>query len=112
MAGNLDDAIDVLETAHAFHPLDLETTYALADGLFARSQKAGDVAAQQAAWERARALALSIVDAAPAHTEAATLLGALRNNEPQKKDTSFPWGVVAAIAVALVALGIALAVLF
>lgn len=103
MAGALDDAIDVLETAHAFHPLDLEVGYALADALFARSQKGGELPARQAEWERARAVALSIVDAAPAHAEAATLLNAIKNNEPQSKDTSVPWGVILGIVAVLAA---------
>lgn len=113
MAGNLHEAIDTLETAHAFHPLDLETTYALADALFALSQRPGDLAEQQATWARARDLARAVIDAAPAHGEAATLLGAIKNNEPQAKDTSVPWNLIIAIVVgiAVVAAGIALLLL-
>src|SRR3990172_5921025 len=39
-AGNLDEAIDQLETAWAFNPLDVEIAYLLADGLYTRSQRA------------------------------------------------------------------------
>lgn len=104
MAGNLDAAIDTLETAHAFHPLDLEVTYALADGLFTLSQKSGvEIHAQEAAWQRAKALCMQVIDAAPAHTEAAVLLKAITNNQPSAKDASVPWGVVLGIVVALAA---------
>jgi tetratricopeptide (TPR) repeat protein len=112
MAGALDEAVDVLETAHAFHPLDLEVSYALADALYAQSQKAGEAPVRQTEWERARAIALSIVDAAPAHAEAATLLNAIKNNEPTKKDTSIPWGVIFGIAAALAAVAGLLAWIF
>jgi hypothetical protein len=102
MAGNLDEAIDTLETAHAFHPMDLEVTHALADALFSRSQKTGvDIAQQEAEWMRAKGLTMSVVEAAPAQAEAAVLLKAIANNQPSAKDTSIPWGVIIGIGVAI-----------
>src|SRR6187549_1703300 len=38
-AGNLDQAIEELDFAHAFNPLDVEIMFMLADGLFTRSQR-------------------------------------------------------------------------
>ncbi len=109
MAGSIDAAIDVLETANAFHPLDVEVSYALADALFARSQKAAfALAKRQGEWQRAKALATSVVEIAPAHIDAAVLLKAITNNEPVHAPSSnTPWGLVvgavAAVGLAVVA---------
>jgi len=80
-SGNLDDAIHELELGFGFNPLDLEIMYMLADGLYTRSQKTND----QGEWERAKDLCLRLVEIAPAHKEAASLLNAINNNAPDKK---------------------------
>lgn len=100
-AGNLDDAIEQLETAWAFNPLDVEVAFLLADGLFTRSQRGGD--ARQEEWRRALDLCRRVIEVAPAHAEAPTLLNAIRNNDPSTKNSGVPVGL---IAVAIVVVGI------
>lgn len=106
-AGNLDLAIEKLETAWTFNPLDVEVAFLLADGLYTRSQRGGGEA--QAEWQRALQLCQRVVEVAPAHTEAPALLNAIRNHDPSKASRGVPVGLIA-IALALAA-GIVLAVL-
>lgn len=92
-AGSLDAAIEELETAWAFNPLDVEVMYMLADGLHARSRKTKDEAQRQRALE----LATRVLEIAPAHGEAPALLTAIRNDDPAKRgDDAFPvaWVIV------------------
>ena len=91
----VDEAIEELETVHAFNPLDADGTLMLADALFVRARKKAD--AQELV--RARQLCLEVIQAAPANTDAAALLNAIKNNpaETQKAST----GVVVAIALAI-----------
>ncbi len=110
-AGNLDLAIDELETGWVFNPLDVEIAYQLADGLFTRSQRGG--AQRQEEWQRALDLCKRVLEIAPAHAEALALLNAIRNNDPAKKPTGAPVLLIAiAIAVVAAALVGALAWLF
>ncbi len=105
-SGNLDDAIRELELGFGFNPLDLEIIYMLADGLHTRSQKSGDAAE----WARAKDLCLRVIEAAPAHAEAPSLLNAINNNDPAKKsDNSAPIAVLVGVGVFVVILiGLAL----
>ncbi|MBI1949295.1 MAG: tetratricopeptide repeat protein [Deltaproteobacteria bacterium] len=105
-AGNLDEAIEQLETAWAFNPLDVEVAFLLADGLFTRAQKGGDV--RQEEWQRALDLCRRVIEVAPAHGEAPALLNAIRNNDPSKKSTGVPVGLIAAaiVVVGVVVLGL------
>ena len=104
---NLDLAIEELETAWTFNPLDVEVAFLLADGLYTRSQRGG--AEAQAEWQRALQLCQRVVEVAPAHAEAPALLNAIRNHDPAKASRAMPVGLIA-IALALAA-GVALAVL-
>ncbi|OGQ19208.1 MAG: hypothetical protein A2138_22700 [Deltaproteobacteria bacterium RBG_16_71_12] len=101
-AGNLDEAIDQLETAWAFNPLDVEIAYLLADGLYTRSQRAGDARRQE--WQRALDLCRRVLEIAPAHAEAPALLNAIKNNDPSKQSAGVPVGL---IAVGIVLVGVA-----
>ena len=93
-AGNLDLAIEELETAWAFNPLDVEVAWLLADGLYTRSQRGGEDAAAQ--WQRARELCQRVLEIAPAHAEAPALLNAIQNHYPAKKQEGAPVGLIAA----------------
>jgi tetratricopeptide (TPR) repeat protein len=106
-SGNLELALEELETAWTFNPLDVEVMYLLADALFTRSQRKGD----DAEWSRARDLCRKVLEAAPAHAEAPALMNAIENKAPEKRPRGVPVGVVVGIGLALLALGIALAVL-
>ena len=100
-AGALDDCVRELDLAYAFNPLDLEILYALADALFSRSQKNGDAAD----WARAREMVLRVIEAAPAHTEAPSLLNAIGNADPAKKsDTAAPIAVLVGLGVGVLLL--------
>lgn len=105
-AGNLNEAIEQLETAWAFNPLDVEVAYLLADGLYTRSQKGGEQ--RQDEWQRARDLCRRVLEVAPAHAEAPALLNAINNNDPSKKSTGVPVGLIAAaiVVVGVVLLGL------
>lgn len=112
-AGNLDQAVDELETAWAFNPLDVEIMYMLADGLFTRSQRTGRDDGD-AEWQRAKDLCLRVLEIAPAHSEAPGLLNAIRNKDPATKpDHAAPIALLIGVGVALVLIvGAALAFLF
>jgi tetratricopeptide (TPR) repeat protein len=101
-AGSLDDAINELETAWTFNPLDVELMYMLADGLFTRSQRTRD----EAEWARAKELCLRVLEIAPAHSEAPSLLTAINNKNPAKQgDNAFPIALVI-VGVGVVVLGV------
>jgi tetratricopeptide (TPR) repeat protein len=105
-AGNLDLAIEQLETAWTFNPLDVEVAYLLADGLYTRSQRGGESAAAE--WQRARDLCQRVIEDAPAHAEAPALLNAIKNHDPAQKGTGVPVGLIAAaiVVVGVVVLGL------
>jgi hypothetical protein len=102
-SGALDECIRELDLGYAFNPLDLEIMYALADALFSRSQKNGD----DAEWARAKDLCLRVIETAPAHKEAPSLLNAITNADPKKRsDAAIPVAIVVAIgAVGLLGVG-------
>ncbi|MCC7070261.1 MAG: hypothetical protein IT383_02995 [Deltaproteobacteria bacterium] len=102
-AGNLDQAIEELETGWVFNPLDVEIAYQLADGLFTRAQRGG--AARQEEWQRAFDLCRRVLEIAPAHADAPALLNAIKNGDPSKRSTGVP---VLLIAVAIAVVGVAL----
>lgn len=112
-AGSLDQALEELETAWTFNPLDVELTYMLADGLFTRSQRAGRPDAD-VEWRRAKDLCLRVLDMAPAHAEAPVLLNAIQNKDPAKKpDHALPVAVLVGLGVAvLLVIGAVIAFLF
>jgi hypothetical protein len=95
-SGLLDDAINSLEAAHAFAPSDLEASFLLADALVARGRKLDDADS----LARARDLCLSILEAAPGHTEASSLLRVIHNN-PAGQHKRVPIFVVFLVGVAL-----------
>jgi tetratricopeptide (TPR) repeat protein len=97
-AGNLDAAIDELESAFAFNPLDAEVMYMLADGLFTRSQRTQD----DAEWSRAKDLCVQVIEIVPAHKEAPALLNAINNRAPEKRsDNAIPTGILVGVGVLL-----------
>jgi tetratricopeptide (TPR) repeat protein len=95
--GAYDEAIAELEQAHAFAPTDLEATTMLADTLIRRGRKKDDAAD----LERARGLCLAVLRAAPANTEAATLLNVIKMN-PAGEHKRVPGGIVVAVLVAII----------
>ncbi|MBM4281415.1 MAG: hypothetical protein FJ137_11875 [Deltaproteobacteria bacterium] len=99
--GLVDEAIVELESAHAFAPLDLEATALLADALVKRGRKNDD----DADLQRARALCLDVLQAAPAHNDAAALLNVIRNN-PAGAHRRVPAGVVVGAAAVVGVLGL------
>jgi len=98
----IDEAIAELEQAHAFNPLDVEATIMLAEVLVKRGRKNDDAAD----LERARGLCRAALKAAPANTEAASILNVIQNNPAGQRGT-VPPGVIIAAAVAV---GVILAV--
>lgn len=105
-AGNLDAAIEQLDTAWIFNPLDVEVAYLLADGLYTRSQRGGEQAAEE--WQRARDLCMRVLEIAPAHAEAPALLNAIRNHDPARQSSGVPvaWIAAAIVVVGALALGL------
>lgn len=101
-SGNLDQAIEELETGWVFNPLDVEIAYMLADGLYTRSQRGGE--RRQEEWQRAFDLCRQVLEIAPAHADAPALLNAIRMNDPAKKPTGAP---VLLIAIAIAVIGVA-----
>jgi tetratricopeptide (TPR) repeat protein len=101
-AGALDDAIQELETAWAFNPLDIEISYLLADGLFTRSQRTKN----DAEWARSLELARQVLEIAPAHTDAPALIVAIRNNDPAaRSDNTAPiTAVIVGVGVIVIAI--------
>jgi hypothetical protein len=95
-SGLVDEAIVELESAHAFSPLDLEASTMLADALVHRGRRNDDDADMQ----RARSICLAVLQAAPGHREAASLLNVVKNN-PAGAHARVPAGVVA-VGVAVV----------
>lgn len=101
--GLVDESIAELEQAHAFTPTDLEATTMLADGLVKRGRRT-DSATD---LERARALCLAVLKAAPANAEAAALLNVIRMN-PAGEHKRVPGGLVLAVLFAIVLFAAAL----
>lgn len=103
----IDEAIAELEQAHAFNPLDVEATVMLAELLVKRGRKNDDAAD----LERARGLCRAALKAAPANTEAASILNVIQNN-PAGQRGVVPPGIIIAAAVAVgVILAVVVAVL-
>ncbi len=100
----LDEAIAELEQAHAFNPIDLEASVMLADVLVKRGRK-NDSAAD---LERARLLCKAVLAAAPANSEAASLLNVIANN-PAGERFRIPPGVVVGTALVVGAVAWAVA---
>lgn len=92
--GLVDEAVVELESAHAFSPLDLEASTMLADALVKRGRANDDAADLQ----RARAICLAVLQAAPSNRDAASLLTVIKNN-PAGQHRRVPAGVWAALAV-------------
>lgn len=92
----LDEAIAELEQAHAFNPVDLEATVMLADVLVKRGRKNDDAKD----LERAKQLCKAALAAAPANTEAASILNTIQNN-PAGERSRVPAGVIVGVVVAL-----------
>lgn len=107
-AGNLDLAIEELETAWTFNPLDVEVAYLLADGLYTRSQRGG--AEAQAEWQRSLQLCRRVLEVAPAHGDAPALLNAIQNHDPSKASRGVPVGLIAIGLAAAAAIALALLV--
>lgn len=99
----IDEAIGELEQAHAFNPLDIEATVMLAEVLVKRGRKNDDAAD----LERARALCKVALKAAPANTEAASILNVIQNN-PAGERSRVPPGVIIGLAVAVGLIGVVL----
>jgi tetratricopeptide (TPR) repeat protein len=97
----IDEAIAELEQAHAFNPLDVEATVMLAEVLVKRGRKHDD----GADLERARALCQAALKAAPANTEAASLLNVIQNN-PAGERSAVPAGIIIGAAIAVGFIGV------
>jgi hypothetical protein len=105
--GLVDEAIGELEAAHAFSPADLEASTLLADALVKRGRRNDDAADLQ----RARALCLAVLQAAPGHTEAAALLNVIRNNpagEHRRVPVGVTVGLIGAVVFVVIVVGLLL----
>ncbi|MDP2339451.1 MAG: hypothetical protein Q8O67_00725 [Deltaproteobacteria bacterium] len=102
--GLVDEVVVELEQAHAFNPLDIEATVMLASALVKRGRKTDS----EADLERARALCRSALKAAPANTEAASILNVIQNN-PAGQSKSLPPFVIVALAVVVGVAGLIVA---
>ena len=98
-AGNLDEAIAELEGAQALNPLDLSLRFLLAESVFERSLRDRDDVERA----RARALCLEVLQDAPAHRDAATLLNAIRNADVASTNNAWFRRALAVAAVVLLA---------
>ena len=105
--GLVDEAVAELESAHAFSPLDLEASTMLADALVKRGRKNDD----DGDLQRARAICLAVLQAAPTNRDAASLLNVIRNN-PAGEHKRVPAGVWVGVAVVIGLLALVLARLF
>jgi tetratricopeptide (TPR) repeat protein len=102
--GLVDEAVVELESAHAFSPLDLEASAMLADALVKRGRKNDD----DADLQRARAICLAVLQAAPTHRDAASLLNVIKNN-PAGEHRRVPVGVLVGVAVVVGVIALLLA---
>jgi len=103
----VDEAVVELESAHAFSPLDLEASTMLADALVQRGRKNDD----DGDLQRARAICLAILQAAPTNRDAASLLNVIRNN-PAGEHKRVPAGVWVGVTVVVGAIAFVLWRLF
>ena len=101
--GLVDEVIAELEQAHAFNPLDLEAMVLLADALVKRGRKTDNATD----LERARGLCKVCLKAAPANTEAASILNVIQNN-PVGANKSIPPGLIIGLALAAGFIGVVL----
>ncbi len=104
--GLIEEVVVELEQAHAFNPLDIEATVMLANALVKRGRKTDS----EVDLERARALCRAALKAAPANTEAASILNVIQNN-PAGAHKSVPPGLIIGLAVAVGVVGVVVAAL-